>query len=140
MTPDTVAAVERLFALRCAEAPEGSRVELLDGEIHVTPLGTGLHASTVSELVEHSWQCPDPVLLVAEVTSAATASRDRGLKNRVYARGGIPLYLVVDKEADEVVVCSEPEGDDYTHKSIHKLGAEVPLPAPLGFTLDTAEF
>ncbi|MFB7937888.1 Uma2 family endonuclease [Streptomyces sp. NPDC004779] len=89
---------------------------------------------------KQDWHAPDAVLLVAEVTSASTASRDRGLKIRAYARAGIPVYLLIDREADEAVVCSEPDGDDYTHKSLHKLGTEVPLPAPLGFTLDTAAF
>ncbi|MEV6204347.1 Uma2 family endonuclease [Streptomyces sp. NPDC051771] len=187
-----VAALERLFERRSAEAPLGSRVELLDGEIHVTPMGTGQHASTITELVECLvaadrgllcatrlglrlparpaggrpdgagaddrtepdlvvapkgsfrnelvWQRPDPVLLVAEVTSASTAGRDRGPKIRAYARAGIPVYLMIDREAHEAVVCSEPDGDDYTHKSVHKLGTDVPLPAPLGFTLDTSAF
>lgn len=89
---------------------------------------------------QQDWHAPDPVLLVAEVTSPSTASRDRVQKIRAYARAGIPVYLMVDREADEAVVCSAPDGDDYTHKSIHKLGTEVPLPAPLGFTLDTAAF
>ncbi|MCM1949728.1 MULTISPECIES: Uma2 family endonuclease [Streptomyces] len=89
---------------------------------------------------QQDWHAPDAVLLVAEVTSASTASRDRVLKIRAYARAGIPVYLMIDREAGEAVVCSEPEGDDYTHKSIHKLGTEVPLPAPLGFSLDTAAF
>ncbi|MFI8323802.1 Uma2 family endonuclease [Streptomyces sp. NPDC085529] len=89
---------------------------------------------------EQDWHAPDPVLLVAEVTSASTARRDRVLKIRAYARAGIPLYLMIDREAGEAVVCSEPVDDDYAHKSIHKLGTEVPLPPPLGFTLDTAEF
>ncbi|NML53894.1 Uma2 family endonuclease [Streptomyces sp. R302] len=89
---------------------------------------------------KQDWHAPDPVLLVAEVTSTSTAGRDRGLKIRAYARAAIPVYLLIDREAGEAVVCSEPVGDDYTHKSIHRLGAEVPLPAPLGFTLDTAEF
>ncbi|MFF3839842.1 Uma2 family endonuclease [Streptomyces sp. NPDC001930] len=86
------------------------------------------------------WHAPDPVLLVAEVTSPSTARRDRVQKIRAYARGGIPLYLLIDREAGEAVVCSGPSGDDYGHKSVHKLGTQVPLPAPLGFTLDTAEF
>ncbi|MGW3516705.1 Uma2 family endonuclease [Streptomyces hydrogenans] len=89
---------------------------------------------------QQDWHAPDAVLLVAEVTSASTASRERVLKIRAYARAGIPVYLMIDREAGEAVVCSEPEGDDYTHKSIHKLGTEVPLPAPLGFSLDTAAF
>lgn len=37
-------------------------------------------------------------------------------------------------------MCSEPSGDDYGRKSIHKLGTEVPLSGPRGFILDTAEF
>ncbi|MFE1343319.1 Uma2 family endonuclease [Streptomyces sp. NPDC058757] len=89
---------------------------------------------------EQDWHAPDPVLLVAEVTSASTASRDRVLKIRAYARAEIPVYLLIDRETGEAVVCSEPMGDDYAHKSLHKLGTEVPLPAPLGFTLDTSEF
>ncbi|MFE6227621.1 Uma2 family endonuclease [Streptomyces sp. NPDC057854] len=89
---------------------------------------------------EQEWHAPDAVLLVAEVASPSTASRDRVLKIRAYARAGIPLYLMIDREAGEAVVCSEPVGDDYAHTSVHKLGAEVPLPAPLGFTLDTAAF
>ncbi|MER7625007.1 Uma2 family endonuclease [Streptomyces sp. NPDC126503] len=88
----------------------------------------------------HAWHAPDPVLLVSEVTSAATAGRDRLQKIRAYARAGIPVYLLIDREADEAVVCSEPVGDDYAHKATHKLGTAVPLPAPLGFTLDSAAF
>jgi hypothetical protein len=34
----------------------------------------------------------------------------------------------------------EPSGDDYAKGPRHKLGLSVPLPAPLGFELDTAEF
>ncbi|MFF5450930.1 Uma2 family endonuclease [Streptomyces sp. NPDC012950] len=89
---------------------------------------------------QQEWHAPDPVLLVAEVTSSSTASRDRVQKIRAYARAGIPLYLLIDREAGEAVVCSVPAGDDYDHKSVHKLGTPVPIPAPLGFTLDTAEF
>ncbi|MFJ9430593.1 Uma2 family endonuclease [Streptomyces sp. NPDC101490] len=89
---------------------------------------------------QQEWHAPGPVLLVAEVTSSSTASRDRVQKIRAYARAGIPLYLLVDREAGEAVVCAEPQGDDYTHKHVHKLGTVVPLPAPLGFDLDTGAF
>lgn len=89
---------------------------------------------------QQEWHSPDPVLLVAEVTSSSTAGRDRVQKIRAYARAAIPLYLLIDREAGEAVVCSEPVGDDYAHKSIHKLGAVVPLPHPLGFDLDTSAF
>ncbi|MEU9994843.1 Uma2 family endonuclease [Streptomyces sp. NPDC050848] len=89
---------------------------------------------------QQEWHATDPVLLVAEVTSSSTASRDRNQKIRGYARARIPLYLLIDREAGEAVVCSEAVGDDYAHKYIHKLGARVRLPYPLGFELDTSEF
>ncbi|MFF8833796.1 Uma2 family endonuclease [Streptomyces sp. NPDC015130] len=89
---------------------------------------------------QQEWHGPDAVLLVAEVTSFSTASRDRVQKIRAYARAGIPVYLMIDREADEAVVCSEPSGDDFGHKSIHKLGTVVPLPYPLGFAVDTSQF
>ncbi|WP_406066681.1 Uma2 family endonuclease [Streptomyces sp. NBC_01077] len=89
---------------------------------------------------QQEWHAPDPVLLVAEVSSSSTASRDRVQKIRAYARAGIPVYLMIDREAGEAVVCSGPTTDDYSHKSIHKLGTQVPLPSPLGFQLDTSEF
>ncbi|MEW1901770.1 Uma2 family endonuclease [Streptomyces sp. NPDC086147] len=193
--------VDRLLELRSAREPEGARVELIEGEICVSPLGDGQHAEVMAELCDRLtdrerrlgcytgiglkapgasaepaepaepdrsdrragpigdrilpdlvlaprgsfknelvWQSPDPVLLVAEVTSSSTASRDRVQKIRAYARAGIPLYLLIDREAGEAVVCSGPTGDDYDHKSVHRLGTPVPIPAPLDFTLDTAEF
>lgn len=55
-------------------------------------------------------------------------------------RAGIPVYLLIDREEGEVLVYSEPSGDDYAKSLKHKLGLTVPLPAPLGFELVTAEF
>lgn len=55
-------------------------------------------------------------------------------------RDVIPVYLLIDREAGEAVVCSEPVGDDYAHKAAHKLGTMARLPFPLGFELDTSEF
>ncbi|MEU6624706.1 Uma2 family endonuclease [Streptomyces litmocidini] len=89
---------------------------------------------------QQEWHDPHPVLLVAEVTSSSTAGRDRVQKIRAYARAGIPVYLMIDRETGEAVVCSEPVGDDFAHKHIHKLGTIVPLPHPLGFDLDTGAF
>ncbi|MFD3530383.1 hypothetical protein [Streptomyces sp. NPDC058664] len=53
---------------------------------------------------------------------------------------GHPLYLLIDREAGEAVMHSGPSGDVYGHQSIHKLGTQVPLPPPLGLTLDTSAF
>ncbi|MFJ3667807.1 Uma2 family endonuclease [Streptomyces sp. NPDC090106] len=89
---------------------------------------------------KEEWHDPAAVLMVVEVTSDSTAGRDRVQKIRGYARAAIPVYLLIDREAGQVTVCAAPEGDDYATKASYKLGRQVPLPEPLGFTLDTAEF
>ncbi|SPF01617.1 Uma2 family endonuclease [Streptomyces sp. MA5143a] len=182
--PDyTGASVEQVFELFSATAPKGWRVELIEGEICVTPPANGEHEEIVSELSgqvrdhdkglgrytgigldvpgasgtghvvpdlviapkgsfsdSEEWHDASPVLLVAEVTSDSTAERDREKKIHGYARAGIPLYLLIDREAGEAVVHSEPSADAYAKSSRCKLGLTVSLPAPLGFELDTAEF
>ncbi|MER6010533.1 Uma2 family endonuclease [Streptomyces bluensis] len=179
------ASVEQVFELFSATAPKGWRVELIEGEICVTPPANGKHEEFVSELNhqitrmgpdrtlrnytgvglnvpgasrtghvvpdlviapkgsfddDQEWHGPDGVLLVAEITSDSTADRDRTKKIHGYARAGIPVYLLIDREEGEVTVYAEPSGDDYTQGPKYKLGLAVPLPAPLGFQLDTAEF
>jgi Uma2 family endonuclease len=177
------ASVEQAFELFSAAAPEGWRVELVEGEIYVVPPANGEHEEIVSELSgqvrdhdkglgrytgiglnvpgasetghvipglvvapkgsfddQEEWHDSAPVLLVAEVTSDSTAARDRDKKIRGYARADIPVDLLIDRDEGEVLVYSEPSGDDYAKSLKHKLGLTVPLPAPLGFELDTAEF
>lgn len=175
--------VEEAFDMFSAAAPEGWRVELTEGEIHVTPPANGEHEEIVSEITgqvrDHrkdlgrytgiglfvpgasvsgkvepdivlapkgsfsdkaEYHDPAPVQLVAEVTSRSTAGNDRIKKIRGYARAGIPVYLLIDRDAQQAVLCTEPAGEDYGDKVTYKLGETVPLPEPLGFDLDTSEF
>jgi Uma2 family endonuclease len=185
MPDDSDSSVETAFERINAAAPRGWRVELIEGDIHVTPPADGEHEEFVSELSAQAyerrrdrrlrnytgvglnvpgasetghvvpdmviapkgtfddneeWHEPAGVILVAEVTSTSTAERDREKKIHGYARAGIPVYLLIDREEGEVTVYSDPSGDDYTKAPKHKLGLAVPLPSPLGFELDTAEF
>ncbi|MDF3146122.1 MULTISPECIES: Uma2 family endonuclease [unclassified Streptomyces] len=180
------ASVEQVFELFSAAAPRGWRVELIEGEICVTPPANGEHEEILAE-VNHQvvrktsddsplrtygriglylpgssvtgraepdlviaprgtfddqevWHDPSGVLLVAEVTSKSTADRDRHEKIHGYARAGIPVYLLIDREGAEVALYSDPSSDDYAKSAKYKLGLTVPLPDPLGFELDTAEF
>ncbi|GAA3372762.1 Uma2 family endonuclease [Streptomyces sannanensis] len=178
-------AVEEAFDMFSAAAPEGWRVELIEGEIHVTPPANGEHEEIVTEMSDQvtlrrkdhrlrsytgiglhvpgasttgnvepdvvlapkgsfadrlEYHDPAPVLLVAEVTSDSTAANDRVKKIRGYARAGIPVYLIIDRQADKAVLCTEPVGDDYGSKVTYKLSETIPLPEPLGFALDTGEF
>jgi len=47
----------------------------------------------------HDWPGAGLPLLVVEILSPATASRDRGAKRRIYQQAGIGQYWVVDPEA-----------------------------------------
>ncbi|MFI7321640.1 Uma2 family endonuclease [Streptomyces venezuelae] len=177
--------VEEAFVWFNAVAPKGWRVELIEGEIHVTPPPIGEHEEFVAEMShqvavrrpgkelrsytgiglylpgasvsgqvepdlviapkgsfanEDKYHDPAAVLLVAEVTSRSTGDNDRHKKILGYARAGIPVYLLIDREAGNAVLYTEPVGEEYEHQEIFKLSKVVPLPEPLGFELDTSEF
>ncbi|MFI8971300.1 Uma2 family endonuclease [Nocardia asteroides] len=85
------------------------------------------------------WADPDPVLMVVEVTShdQDTDRRDRREKPRAYARTGIPVYLLIDREKGCVVVRSNPVDGEYERMLIQPFGAEVPIPEPVAVTLET---
>lgn len=184
--PDPMdSSVETAFERLSAAAPRGWRVELIEGEIYVTPPANGEHEEIVSSLNrqiirkdpddllftytgiglrvpgasktghvvpdlviapkgsfgdQEEWHEVSGVVLVAEVTSESTADRDRDKKLHGYARAGVPVYLLIDRELAEVTIYSEPSGDDYAHAPKVKLGLTIALPAPLAFELDTAEF
>ncbi|MFD0063152.1 Uma2 family endonuclease [Streptomyces sp. NPDC056637] len=106
---------------------------------HVIPDGT--LAPTRAQLFRGaaSWMPCGGVAMVLEVTSTRPKA-DRETKRRCYAHGGIPLYLLVDRDASAVTLFSEPEGRDYLQSRTAPFGKPLPLPEPFGFDLDTAEF
>lgn len=81
----------------------------------------------------------DGVAMVLEVTSTKPQV-DREAKRRCYARGGIPLYLLVDRETTSITMFSDPEKDDYRQHCARPFGKPLTLPEPFGFDLDTADF
>ncbi|MET9529261.1 Uma2 family endonuclease [Streptomyces sp. NPDC006649] len=85
------------------------------------------------------WMPCDGVALVAEVTSSKPQA-DREAKRRCYARGAIPLYLLVDREESSVTLFSDPEGDDYRQRCTIPFGKALALPEPFAFELETADF
>lgn len=82
---------------------------------------------------------PDGVAMVVEVTSTK-ADRDRIAKRHCYALAGIPLYLLVDREEGTATLFSDPKARDHAEAHIVHFGKPLPLPAPFGFDLDTADF
>ncbi|MET9105949.1 Uma2 family endonuclease [Streptomyces zhihengii] len=85
------------------------------------------------------WSSPQGVVMVAEITShdADTDRRDRVEKRDGYAQAEIPVYLLVDRDADSLLVHSRPEDGVYHLVEVHSYGKPAPLPAPVGITLDT---
>jgi Uma2 family endonuclease len=86
-----------------------------------------------------SWMPCDGVALVLEVTPTKPKA-DREAKRRCYARGGIPLYLLVDRETSQITLFSDPEQDDYRQHCTVPLGKPLALPEPFAFDLDTTDF
>ncbi|WP_141204684.1 Uma2 family endonuclease [Streptomyces griseorubiginosus] len=106
---------------------------------YVIPDGTFAPAERRLFRGADSWMPCDGVAMVLEVTSTKPEA-DREAKRRCYARGGIPLYLLVDREASSVTLFSVPEGDDYREHCTRSFGKSIALPAPFAFDLETADF
>ncbi|MGW4629540.1 Uma2 family endonuclease [Streptomyces rubiginosohelvolus] len=85
------------------------------------------------------WMPCEGVALVVEVTSTKPQA-DREAKRRCYARGGIPLYLLIDRDDSSVTLFSDPERDDYRQHMTIPYGKPLPLPEPFAFDLETGDF
>lgn len=72
---------------------------------------------------------PQDIALVIEV-AGSTLIRDRGIKQRVYARAGIPVYLIVDVNNRRVEMRTDPENDAYRTLVVMSINDAIP------FTLD----
>ncbi len=84
----------------------------------------------------------EAIAMVVEVTSPSSADtvyNDRTVKPKQYAKGGIPLYLLVDQELAGWTLFGLAEGwQRYQVAAEGKYGEAIPLPEPLGFAMDTA--
>ncbi|MET7787961.1 Uma2 family endonuclease [Streptomyces sp900116325] len=106
---------------------------------HVIPDGTFAPTGLRLYRGAEPWMPCDGVALVVEVTSTKPRA-DRPDKRHCYARGSIPLYLLVDREESSVTLFSDPERDDYRQHCTIPFGKPLGLPAPFAFDLETAAF
>lgn len=87
------------------------------------------------------WSGPEGVLMTVEVTAqeADTDRHNRVAKPAAYAAVGIPVYLLVDRDACAVIVHTNPHPESGCYLDIHRapFGEQVVLPEPVGITLDT---
>ncbi len=177
------AAIEEALGDRC-------KVEILGGEIIVSPVARTLHdiivndiqqtfflaldkneyhSSQRAEFVVDAWNSAQPdlavmstalrldtlaateyraadALFVLEVTSPGNASMDRkwGLKYKAYAKGLVPIYLLVDPNDDNgpsFTLFTQPTGTRYQGEQTLPFGSSIKLPAPFeAVVIDSAEF
>ncbi len=84
------------------------------------------------------------IVLIIEVTSPSspdTVLNDRTTKPVQYAKAGIPLYLLVDQELGRWTLHGLHEGwQRYQVLADGGYGEDIPLPAPLAFTILTADW
>jgi Uma2 family endonuclease len=87
-------------------------------------------ADYAEHISEHN--CADPAIfrLVAEVTSS---NYNNDLRHKVvaYAEAKIPVYLIVNRRHNRVVL-TEPVGDDYASHEVYAPGQEITLPGTIG--------
>jgi len=77
---------------------------------------------------------------VTSPASADTVYNDRVVKPRQYARAGISLYLLVDQERTAWTLHGLSDKPGYELLAAGKYGESVPLPAPFGFSIPSAEW
>ncbi|WP_327730004.1 Uma2 family endonuclease [Streptomyces sp. NBC_00487] len=106
---------------------------------HVIPDGT--FAPQVLRLYRGAdpWMPCRGVAMVLEVTSTRPKA-DREVKRRCYARGGIPFYLLIDRDTSEVTLLSDPREEDYRQRCTVPFGKPLALPEPFAFDLETSDF
>ncbi|MFI8104634.1 Uma2 family endonuclease [Streptomyces sp. NPDC086023] len=84
----------------------------------------------------------EDVLLIAEVVSVSSARKDYDDSTAQYGCYGIPVHVVVDPYAAEVVVHTQPTGTGHIAAHTHKYGTgKLPIDLAAGrtFTLDLDE-
>jgi|SRR5580658_7380086 Uma2 family endonuclease len=82
--------------------------------------------------------------LIVEVTSPPSRDavfNDRTVKPVEYAKGNVPLYLLVDQELGRWTLHGRHEGwQRYQIVADGAYGEDIALPEPLGFTIPTASW
>ncbi|EFL31737.1 conserved hypothetical protein [Streptomyces viridochromogenes DSM 40736] len=120
---------------------KGLKLGMADGhpQDHVIPDGTIVARAPRLFRGAPPWMPCQGVTMVLEVTFTRPEI-DRVAKRRCYARGGIPCYLLVDRDADSTTLFTEPEQGDYLHSRTAAFGRPLTLPEPFAFDLDTTDF
>ncbi|WP_158613015.1 Uma2 family endonuclease [Nocardiopsis sp. Huas11] len=113
------------------EAPEGE--DFASPDLLIVPVA-------VEE--EDGWLVePGAVDCVVEVVSPSNHTNDTKVKPSLYARWGIPVYLLIDPRDGTTRLYWDPQGGGYRAHHDAEFGDEVVLPEPLkDVRIDTSVF
>ncbi|MCT7352709.1 Uma2 family endonuclease [Streptomyces sp. 15-116A] len=78
---------------------------------------------------------PNVFRMVVEITSS-NWSDDLGPKVECYAQAGIPVYLIVDRKHDEVLLYTDPADGKYPDPQRFKRGQDVAVPESVGVRVE----
>ncbi|MET9614223.1 Uma2 family endonuclease [Kitasatospora indigofera] len=135
---DHETAIGRIVWQIARQCPEG--IDFAGGKGLIVPGGRYIPDGTftVADAMagRESWSKPVGVLMVLEVTSSRP-QKDREAKRKGYATAGVPLYLLVDRQENKVLLHGDPRRGDYRAVHAVPVGEPLELPEPFGFALQT---
>ncbi|MEU6354420.1 Uma2 family endonuclease [Streptomyces sp. NPDC047072] len=82
----------------------------------------------------------ESLCFVAELTSRSTRNDDLTDKVGVYAKAGIPVYLLLDMQEERAIVYGSPSAKGYEVRYTKPFGEKIHIPAPFDCVLDTTGF
>jgi Uma2 family endonuclease len=105
-----------------------------------------MDAALRDDTLEATEYAAKDALLVVEVTSPSNAANDRkwGLKYEAYAKGLVPIYLLIDPHAGAgptLTLFTQPDGKRYQAETTVPFGTPLTLPEPFdATTIDSSRF
>ncbi|MER7844884.1 Uma2 family endonuclease [Kitasatospora sp. NPDC096077] len=88
-------------------------------------------ADSDDRVLEYGAYDPAIFRLVLEVTSS-NHSNDLKKKPAAYASAGVPVYVIVDRTNQRVMVLTEPQDGEYQVHAVHHPGQSFTLPESIG--------
>ncbi|MFI8851886.1 Uma2 family endonuclease [Streptomyces sp. NPDC053499] len=82
----------------------------------------------------------EALTLVAELTSDSTRNVDWTDKLPVYAKAGVPVYLLLDMQEHTISVFTAPTPLGYAERRTYEFGDTVQLPPPFDCEIETTGF
>ncbi|MFF9640667.1 Uma2 family endonuclease [Kitasatospora aureofaciens] len=135
--------LSRLMRALFAAGLDGEEVEVLQNIGIWLPDGPSDYAVPDLSIVDADiddhvieYNCYDPAVfrLVLEVTSS-NLSDDLKRKPTVYASAGVPVYVIVDRKNQRVMVLTDPKDSEYQVHAVHHPGQSFTLPESIGATV-----